>query len=132
MLYTPTTNNIEEMNRTDLVFEMAKKAHIDHYHHIIKMPTERIRDLLKFYNRPVEGLIFIGLDTASDEKDMTTWSVFERMRKMYSEGFRPLTTMPRHDGKTYMLGRLKKMIDDGELKISNGYTDLTNCLPKIK
>lgn len=50
MLYTPTTTDIEKMNRTDLVFELAKKCHIDHYHRAITWPTEILRKLLNWYN----------------------------------------------------------------------------------
>ena len=60
MIYTPTTNDIEKMNRTDLVFEMAKHSHIDHYHSIIRMQTEHIRSLLRFYKCP--PTFFIGID----------------------------------------------------------------------
>lgn len=49
MLYTPTTTDIDKMNRTDLVFEVAKKAHIDHYQQIIRWPTEMIRTLMHWY-----------------------------------------------------------------------------------
>jgi hypothetical protein len=50
MLYIPTTTDIDKMNRTDLVFEIAKKAHIDHYQKIITWPTDMIRTLMKWYD----------------------------------------------------------------------------------
>lgn len=65
MLYTPTTEDVEKMNRTDLVFEMAKHAHIDHYKRIIQMPTEAIRSLLKHYKNPPEAY-FISMDFGFD------------------------------------------------------------------
>lgn len=50
MIYTTTTQDISKMNRTDLVFEIAKKAHIDHYQTIITWPTEMIRKLMYWYH----------------------------------------------------------------------------------
>lgn len=57
MLYTPTTTEVEKMNRTDLVFELAKKCHIDHYHKAITMPTEMLRNLLNYYNDGNEKMV---------------------------------------------------------------------------
>lgn len=61
MLYTPTTTEVEKMNRTDLVFELAKKCHIDHYQTVLGFPTEALRKLLTFYNKQDPAFYLFGI-----------------------------------------------------------------------
>lgn len=69
MLYTPTTTDVEKMNRTDLVFELSKHVHPSMYHNAIKMHTEILRKLLTFYQSPEKSdLIKLSFESPMLEK----------------------------------------------------------------
>lgn len=95
MLYTPTTNDIDKMNRTDLVFEMSKHAHIDHYHKIIKWNTEMIRTMLHWYKNTPKQKDMIVRKFARNEID----TIRAIQRRMYLQGITGVTFMGLDFGK---------------------------------
>lgn len=79
MLYKPTTEDVEKMNRTDLVFELSKHVHPDRYHDAIKMPTWALRRLLQFYKHtPKECKNYIELGGRK-------YALFQAMKQLFKD-----------------------------------------------
>ena len=55
------TKTIEKMSRTELIYAIAAKANPAHFHQIAVWPTEAIRRLLAYYQRPEEKEKYIRL-----------------------------------------------------------------------